>query len=72
MKYSFEYNKNMIGKTFDVIVRGRDRKSGFLSALTEGKIIVRFKSDDESLIGNFAKVKIESASHFSVEGVLVS
>ncbi len=70
MKYSYQYNKGMIGKTYDVIVRGRDRKSGYLSALTEGKIIVRFKSDNENLIGNFTKVLIKSASHFSVEGVL--
>ncbi len=71
MKYSYEHNKNMIGKTYDVIVRGKDRKEGFLSALTEGKIIVRFNSDNENLIGNFAKVKIKSASFFSTEGELV-
>jgi len=68
MKYSLEYNKKMIGKTYKVLVRGKDRKQGFLSALTEGKIIVRFASVDESLIGNYTFVKITSAVAFSTEG----
>lgn len=72
MKHSLAYNKSLIGKTMDVVVRGKDRKQGYLSALTEGKIIVRFASDDDSLIGEFAKVKIESVAPFSTEGVLTS
>ena len=71
MKHTLEYNQQLIGKTVKVLVRGKDRKTGYLSALTEGKIIVRFASDEESLIGNFASVKINSASHFSTEGVLM-
>ncbi|MBN2615051.1 MAG: MiaB/RimO family radical SAM methylthiotransferase [Bacteroidales bacterium] len=72
MKYSLEYNQSLIGKTMDVVVRGKDRKEGYLSALTEGKIIVRFASDNTDLIGEFAQVKIENAAPFSTEGVLVS
>lgn len=68
MKYSLVYNKNMIGKTYKVLVRGKDRKQGFLSSLTEGKIIVRFASSDESLIGKYTFVKITSAVAFSTEG----
>jgi len=71
MKHSLEYNRKLIGKTVKVLVRGKDRKTGFLSALTEGKIIVRFPSDDEGLIGEFVNVKITSAVPFSTEGVLV-
>ncbi len=71
MKHSLEYNKGLKGKTMEVLVRGKDRKEGYLSALTEGKIIVRFASDDESLIGAFVKVKVNSAAPFSTEGVLV-
>ncbi len=71
MKYSYEYNKSLIGKTVEVIVRGKDRKKGFLSALTEGKIIVRFASDNNKLIGKFIRVKITSATNFSTEGVVV-
>ena len=70
MKYSLRYNQNMIGKTFKVLVRGKDRKAGYLSALTEGKIIVRFASEDEGLLGKFAQVKILSAVPFSTEGEL--
>ncbi len=69
-KSSLKHNQDMIGKTVKVIVRGKDRKSGFLSALTEGKLIVRFPSTDESLIGNYQYLKIESATDFSMEGKL--
>ena len=72
MKHSLAYNQSLIGKTSEVLVRGKDRKSGYLSALTEGKIIVRFASSDESLIGQFAKVRIHSAVPFSTEGELVT
>jgi tRNA-2-methylthio-N6-dimethylallyladenosine synthase len=72
MKHSLEYNQNQVGKTVKVLVRGKDRKEGYLSALTEGKIIVRFASDDESLIGEFVHVRIDSAVPFSTEGELIS
>jgi len=72
MKHSLEYNQSLIGKKVEVLVRGKDRKNGYLSALTEGKIIVRFPSTDESLIGKFVKVKIFSAVPFSTEGELVN
>ena len=60
----------MIGKTVRVLVRGTDRKEGFLSAYTEGKLIVRFASENQNLIGRFADVKITSATDFSMEGQL--
>ncbi len=68
MKHSLAYNQSLIGKTMTVLVRGKDRKKGYLSALTEGKIIVRFASEDDSLTGQFVKVKIRSAAPFSMEG----
>lgn len=70
-KHNRVYNRNLIGKTVRVLVRGNDRKEGFLSSLTEGKLIIRFASDDNELIGKFADVKITSASDFSMEGELV-
>ncbi len=70
-KHTIQYNEKMVGKTVRVLVRGSDRKDGFLSSLTEGKLIVRFASQDERLTGNFADVKITSASDFSMEGELV-
>lgn len=68
MKHSKAYNESLIGKTMKVLVRGRDRKPGYLSALTEGKIIVRFASEDDTLIGEYTHVKIMSAVPFSTEG----
>ena len=67
-KYSLELNRRMVGKAYRVLVTGKDRKEGYLSGLTEGRIVLRFPSDDESLIGNFMEVKIKSATAFSVEG----
>jgi tRNA-2-methylthio-N6-dimethylallyladenosine synthase len=62
------YNKSLIGKNFRVLVLGKDRKAGHLYGLTEGKIIVRFASVQDSLIGTFIDVTITGASDFSVEG----
>lgn len=70
-KVSSVYNNRMIGKTYAVLVRDTDRKAGFFSAQTEGKITVRFASEDKSLIGQIINVKITSASNFSVEGELI-
>ncbi len=71
-KHSLEFNKNLIGKKIKVLVTGSDRKPGFLSGITEGRIIVRFKSEDESLIGRFISILITSAAEFAAEGKLVS
>lgn len=68
---SFSHNQKLLGKKCTVLVVKKDRKSGYLSALTEGKIIVRIASDYESLIGQFVDVTIESVANFSTEGKLV-
>ncbi len=70
-KVSREYNKNLVGKKFRVLVTGKDRKPGFLQGITEGRIIVRFASSQESLIGTFVDVSITSSADFSIEGELV-
>jgi tRNA-2-methylthio-N6-dimethylallyladenosine synthase len=67
---SRKYTDSMVGKTFRVLVTGKDRKAGYLSGLTEGKINVRFPATQESLIGTFINLKITAASDFSVEGEL--
>ncbi len=67
---SRKYTHSMLHKTFRVLVTGKDRKAGYLSGLTEGKINVRFPGTQESLIGTFIDLKITSASDFSVEGEL--
>jgi tRNA-2-methylthio-N6-dimethylallyladenosine synthase len=70
-KHNLPFNKSLIGKTMRVLVRGTDRKEGFLSSHTEGKLIIRFASENHDLIGQFADVKITSATDFSMEGELV-
>ncbi len=70
-KHNLPFNKKMVGKTVRVLVRNTDRKDGYLTSHTEGKLIIRFASTDKSLIGSFADVKITSASDFSMEGELV-
>jgi tRNA-2-methylthio-N6-dimethylallyladenosine synthase len=71
-KHSLALNRQMIGKTYRVLVTGKDRKPGYLSGLTEGKIVLRIPCVDESLIGEFINVKIQSATAFSVEGEPIS
>jgi tRNA-2-methylthio-N6-dimethylallyladenosine synthase len=69
--HSAAKNRQMIGKTFRVLVTGHDRKQGYLSALTEGKIVTRFASENHKLIGTFVDLKMTSSTDFSVEGRLI-
>ncbi|MFW6293425.1 MAG: tRNA (N6-isopentenyl adenosine(37)-C2)-methylthiotransferase MiaB [Spirochaetota bacterium] len=68
---SARYNAALAGSEVSLLVDGRDRKEGFLTGKTEGKLIVRFASDDESLIGRFVTVRIDRAAPLSLEGSLV-
>ncbi len=70
-KHTLEFNQTMIGKTVKVLVREHDRKEGYLSGHTGGKLVIRFKSDNESLIGQIIPLKITAAAKFSLEGELV-
>jgi tRNA-2-methylthio-N6-dimethylallyladenosine synthase len=67
-KTSAAHNRQMIGNTYRVLVRGLERKGDFLSGLTEGRINVRINSTDTSLIGKIVNVKITSSTDFSVAG----
>ncbi|MBN1337912.1 MAG: tRNA (N6-isopentenyl adenosine(37)-C2)-methylthiotransferase MiaB [Bacteroidales bacterium] len=68
MKTSHIHNREMVGKTFRVLVRGFDRKGEHLAGLTEGRINVRIFSTDKFFIGRIIDVRISSAEHFSVAG----
>ena len=70
MKHSLVYNQGLIGKTVKMLVESHDRKNGYLTGHTEGKIVIRFASRDTSLIGQIVKVKVTSASPLSIEGEL--
>ncbi len=65
------YTASMVGKEFRILVNGHDRLEGYLSGLTEGKIAVRFRSNNEALIGSFINVTITKSSDFSAEGEMV-
>ncbi len=69
--YSYEYNRSLIGRTLRVLVERPDKKDGFLSGKTEGKITLRFPSEDRSLIGQFVYVQISDCAALSLEGKLV-
>lgn len=69
-KHSYLYNKSLIGTTQKVLVTGDDRKDGYLTGHTEGKIVIRFKSGDHSLIGQIVNVEVTSARPLSIEGDL--
>ena len=68
---SRSYNESMIGKIFRVLVKGHAKHEGYLAGMTEGKINVRFLSENKDLIGQIVDVKIKSATDFSVEGDLI-
>ncbi|PKQ61480.1 tRNA (N6-isopentenyl adenosine(37)-C2)-methylthiotransferase MiaB [Labilibaculum manganireducens] len=70
--HSKNYNSSMVGKTYRVLVKGQAKHDGYLAGLTEGRINVRFLSQDENLIGQFVDVKITSAADFSVEGEMIT
>ena len=69
-KHSSAYNEGLINKKIKILVTGTDRKPGYLSGITEGRIIIRFKSEDTSLIGSFVYITITSSAEFAVEGEL--
>jgi tRNA-2-methylthio-N6-dimethylallyladenosine synthase len=68
IRHNRNYNSNLVGKKVKVLTVGQDRKKGYLKALTEGRLIVRFPSSDNSLIGQFTELQISSAADFSLEG----
>jgi tRNA-2-methylthio-N6-dimethylallyladenosine synthase len=70
--HTINYNRSLIGQCVKVLVTGRDRKPGYLSGITEGRIVVRFESPHPVKPGNFVWLNITSAAPFSVEGKMVN
>jgi tRNA-2-methylthio-N6-dimethylallyladenosine synthase len=66
------YNQHLVGKRMRVLVTGYDRKPGYMSGITEGRIVVRFASAQTVLPGGFVWLDITGAAPYSVEGNLVS
>ena len=67
---SEEKHREYIGKTVRVLIDGKDREEGVLSARTSGGRLVRLFADD-SLIGSFADVKITDCNTWALRGELV-
>jgi tRNA-2-methylthio-N6-dimethylallyladenosine synthase len=70
-KHSLPYNQSLVDQKVKILVTGYDRKPGYMSGLTEGRIVVRFASDEAMLPGSFVWLKIAGAAPYSVEGNLV-
>ena len=68
--HSRDYNETLVGKIVRVLINGTDRKTGFSTGLTEGKINVRLDRHDASLMGQIRNVKITSAADFSMQASL--
>ena len=60
---------SMVGRTVRVLVEGKTDKDGILTGRTSGNIIVDFPGD-ESLVGDFANVKITKARNWILNGEL--
>jgi tRNA-2-methylthio-N6-dimethylallyladenosine synthase len=71
-KHTLPYNQSMVGKKTKILVTGYDRKPGYMSGITEGRIVVRFASEEAVLPGSFVWLQITGAAPYSVEGNLVS
>lgn len=67
---SDEISKSQIGKTFRVLIEEKSRKDGYLYCRTKCNQIVEIKGD-ETLIGNFANVKITHADTWILSGETV-
>lgn len=68
---SGKYNKQLIGKEIDILIRTTERKSGYLSGHNEGKIVTRILSKDTSLIGKIVKGRVTETAGFSITCELV-
>ena len=70
--HTLKYNRDLVGKRLKVLVTGNDRKPGYLSGITEGRIVVRFATEQSLPPGTFVWLEINSAAAYSVEGELIS
>lgn len=66
------YNSSLIRRKLKVLVTGYDRKPGYQAGITEGRIVVRFASQQPLPPGTFIWLEITSAASYSVEGEIVS
>ncbi len=65
---SYRYNQTLVGTTVRALVEKPDRKHGYLSARTEGKLPIRFRADSRKLIGQFVDLRVTGCAELSLEG----
>ena len=70
-RHTLQYNKGLIGNRLRVLVTGFDRKPGYMSGITEGRIVVRFPASQNVVPGSFVWLDITDAASYSAEGELV-
>ena len=70
-RHTLQYNKGLIGNRLRVLVTGFDRKPGYMSGITEGRIVVRFPASQNVVPGSFVWLNITGAASYSAEGELV-
>ncbi len=70
-RHTLQYNKGLIGNRLRVLVTGYDRKPGYMSGITEGRIVVRFPASQNAVPGSFVWLHITGAAPYSAEGELV-
>ena len=66
-RISEEKHREYVGKTVRVLVDGRDKEDGILTARTIGGRLVRL-TGEESLIGSFVNVKIDDCNTWALRG----
>lgn len=69
-RISEEKHREYIGKTVRVLLDGKDREDGILTARTIGGRLVR-TAGDESAIGSFVNVKISDCNTWALRGDIV-
>ncbi|MBQ6600909.1 MAG: tRNA (N6-isopentenyl adenosine(37)-C2)-methylthiotransferase MiaB [Clostridia bacterium] len=69
-KIAGERTASMKGRSYRVLVEEKAKPDGFLSGRTQGNVIIEFEGD-ESLIGNFADVRVTNPKTWIVYGELV-
>lgn len=69
-RISEEKHRAYVGRTVRVLVDGRDKADGVLTARTSGGRLVRF-AGDEGLIGSFAEVGITDCNTWALRGEII-
>lgn len=70
-EHSALHNARMLQRTIPVLVTGTDRKEGFLSGLTEGKINIRFPAQTGIRVGEIVDVQVTKTAAFAIAGRIV-